>query len=87
MKGSKIADQAALVTVAEEAIAEAAYVLATCQESNDQGGIRAAIAVLQAIANKGTKQTRERIREELAGYVIPFCALQIGSTEEEELAQ
>lgn len=87
MKGSKIADQGTLSMDAEEAIAEAAYQLATSQESNDQTGIRVALAVLQATANKGTKQTRERIREELAGYVIPFCALQIGSTEEEELAQ
>ena len=76
----------ALSSTTEEAIAEAAYQLATCQESKDQGGIRASLAVLQAIANKGTKQTRERIREELAGYLIPLCALEIGSTEEEELA-
>lgn len=76
----------ALSSTTEEAIAEAAYQLATAQESKDQGGIRASLAVLQAIANKGTKQTRERIREELAAYAIPFCALEIGSTEEEELA-
>ena len=73
----------ALSSITEEAIAESAYQLATAQESKDQGGIRASLAVLQAIANKGTKQTRERIREELAGYLIPLCALEIGSHEEE----
>ena len=73
----------ALSSTTEEAIAETAYQLANSQESKDQGGIRASLAVLQAIANKGTKQTRERIREELAGYLIPLCALEIGSHEEE----
>jgi len=76
----------ALSSTTEEAIAEAAYILATCQESSDQGGTRAALAILQAIANAGSKATREEIKHELAAYVIPFCALEIGSTEEEELA-
>lgn len=73
----------ALSSTTEEAIAESAFILATCQESSDQGGTRAALAILQAIANKGGRPTRERIREELAAYAIPFCALEIGSSEED----
>ena len=71
---------------AREAIAETSYQLATCQESGDQGATRATLAILQAIANRGTKATREEIRNELAAYAIPFCALEIGSSEEEALA-
>ena len=76
----------ALSSTTEEAIAETAYQLANSQESKDQGGIRASLAILQAIANKSDQATRTKIREELAGYLIPLCALEIGSTEEEELA-
>ncbi|MEG3906206.1 hypothetical protein QUA20_31270 [Microcoleus sp. Pol7_A1] len=66
---------------AQEAISEAAYQLATCQENDDQGGIRSTLAILQAIANVGTKATREEIRAELAAYAIPLSALQIGTEE------
>lgn len=72
----------ALEQTAREAISEAAYQLATCQENHDQGGIRSTLAILQAIANVGTKATREEIRTELAAYGIPLCALQIGTSEE-----
>lgn len=76
----------ALDQTTREAIAEATYQLATCQELKDQGAIKATLAILQAIANRGTKATREEIRNELAAYAIPFCALEIGSSEEEALA-
>ena len=91
MKGSKIADQAALV-IARESIEEAVHQLATAQEDDNRGGVVVALNILQAVANVSGKQAREMIRQELAAYVIPFCALEIGSSEigfseEEELAQ
>lgn len=67
---------------AQEAISEAAYQLATCQESKHEEGIKVSLAILQAIANVGTKATREEIRTELAAYAIPLCVLQIGTSEE-----
>lgn len=65
-----------------EAISEAAYQLATCQEEQKPDGAAAALSILRAIANTADKQTRAFMIEELSGYLIPFCALEIGSSEE-----
>lgn len=68
--------------VAFEAVAEASYQLAVSSESQEPGGIRASLGVLQAISCKGTKETRALILAELAAYEVPFCALQIGAEED-----
>lgn len=72
------------LAIANEAISEAAYQLATSQEAENPEGVAVALAILQAIANAGGKEAKATIKEELATYWIPFCALEIGSSEEGE---